>query len=86
MALPRLWPLGLVSYHIRNICHGANEFIIKADQVSSFRMRQQSAKKPENQSSPIKAVMVHPIFASWDEGKHCEGEGGENQRETLEMS
>lgn len=82
-ALQCHWPLGHVSYRIRNICHSANEFIMKAYQICSFRMRQQSAKKQENQPPPRKAEMVCPIFTSWDEGKHWEGEGGEKERETL---
>ena len=80
MAPQRRWPLGHLPYHIENICQGANEFIIKAHQMCSFRMRQQSAKKAEACAPPVKAQMVRPIcFSSffsfltiWEEEKKRE--------------
>lgn len=80
-ALQRHWPLSHISYQIRNICHFANEFNIKAHPKCSFRMRQHSARKPEKQPPPASAGMVCPIFTSWDESKHWEGEGGEKERD-----
>lgn len=80
-ALQRRWPLGHVSYHIRNICHFANESSIKVHQICGFRMRQRSARKPEKQPPPANAGIVCPIFTSWDESKNWEGEGGEKERD-----
>lgn len=86
MAPQRRWPLGHLPYHIENICQGANEFIIKAHQMCSFRMRQQSAKKAEACAPPVKAQMVGPIcFSSFFFFFNHLG-GGEKKRETLEMS
>lgn len=79
-ALQCHWPLGHVSYRIRNICHFANEFSIKSHPKCSFRMRQHSARKPEKQPPPASAGMVCPIFTSWDESKDWEGEAGEKER------
>lgn len=83
VAPQRHWPLGHVSYHIKNICHSVNEFIIKAHQMCSFRMRQQSAKKWEKQPPPIKAGMVWPIFTIWEEGEQLERKGGEGKERNL---
>lgn len=83
VAPQRHWPLGHVSYHIRNICHSVNEFIIKAHQMCSFRMRQQSAKKWEKQPPPIKAGMVWPIFTIWEEWERLERKGGEGKERNL---